>query len=186
GTWQKDVIIQSDAPDTLLLEKQGNYIVSYGSKKDDYEYCVSEYLRMSVIYWDLIGQLHSMNREEILTCIQSCQHECGGISVSIGRGPHLLYTLSAVQILSMILWNMFRVYRNKMALLLEILGGKLIRDSLFVQWQLWLYWGSWMLLMWKRQLNLSCMNFDGGFGCRPGSESHAGQDSCLLLVSCTK
>ena len=33
---------------------------------------------------------------------------------------------------------------------------------------------------------LSCMNFDGGFGCRPGSESHAGQDSCLLLVSCTK
>ena len=33
---------------------------------------------------------------------------------------------------------------------------------------------------------LSCMNFDGGFGCRPGSESHAGQDSWLLLVSCTK
>lgn len=24
---------------------------------------------------------------------------------------------------------------------------------------------------------LSCMNFDGGFGCRPGSESHNGQDS---------
>jgi geranylgeranyl transferase type-2 subunit beta len=22
---------------------------------------------------------------------------------------------------------------------------------------------------------VSCMNFDGGFGCRPGSESHAGQ-----------
>ena len=22
---------------------------------------------------------------------------------------------------------------------------------------------------------LSCMNFDGGFGCRPGSESHSGQ-----------
>ena len=68
---------------------------------------MSEYLRMSGIYWgltvmDLMGQLHRMNREEILTCIQSCQHECGGISVSIGRGPHLLYTLSAVQILSMI------------------------------------------------------------------------------------
>lgn len=25
---------------------------------------------------------------------------------------------------------------------------------------------------------LSCMNFDGGFGCRPGSESHAGQVNC--------
>jgi len=22
---------------------------------------------------------------------------------------------------------------------------------------------------------LSCMNFDGGFGCRPGSETHSGQ-----------
>lgn len=30
---------------------------------------------------------------------------------------------------------------------------------------------------------LSCMSFDGGFGCRPGSEFHAGQDSWLLLVS---
>lgn len=27
---------------------------------------------------------------------------------------------------------------------------------------------------------LSCMNFDGGFGCRPGSESHAGQVSPLI------
>lgn len=27
---------------------------------------------------------------------------------------------------------------------------------------------------------LSCMNFDGGFGCRPGSESHAGQVSSLI------
>lgn len=26
---------------------------------------------------------------------------------------------------------------------------------------------------------LSCMNFDGGFGCRPGSESHAGQVSLM-------
>lgn len=27
---------------------------------------------------------------------------------------------------------------------------------------------------------LTCMNFDGGFGCRPGSESHAGQVSLLM------
>ena len=26
---------------------------------------------------------------------------------------------------------------------------------------------------------LSCMNFDGGFGCRPGSESHSGQVCCI-------
>nr|CAI9694217.1 unnamed protein product [Rangifer tarandus platyrhynchus] len=106
GTPQKDVIIKSDAPDILLLEKHADYIASYGSKKDDYEYCMSEYLRMSGIYWgltvmDLMGQLHHMNRDEILTFIKSCQHECGGISASIGHDPHLLYTLSAVQILTL-------------------------------------------------------------------------------------
>lgn len=67
------------------------------------EYCMSEYLRMSGVYWgltvmDLMGQLHHMNKEEILAFIKSCQHECGGISASIGHDPHLLYTLSAVQV----------------------------------------------------------------------------------------
>ena len=64
---------------------------------------MSEYLRMSGVYWgltvmDLMGQLHRMNREEILVFIKSCQHERGGISASIGHDPHLLYTLSAVQV----------------------------------------------------------------------------------------
>uniref|UniRef100_A0A671MTH5 Geranylgeranyl transferase type II subunit beta n=1 Tax=Sinocyclocheilus anshuiensis TaxID=1608454 RepID=A0A671MTH5_9TELE len=50
---------------------------------------------------DLMGQLSRMNREEIIEFIKSCQHDCGGISASIGHDPHLLYTLSAVQILSL-------------------------------------------------------------------------------------
>lgn len=67
------------------------------------EYTLSEYLRMSGIYWgltvmDLMGQLPRMNRQEIIDFIKSCQHECGGISASIGHDPHLLYTLSAVQV----------------------------------------------------------------------------------------
>lgn len=67
---------------------------------------MSEYLRMSGVYWgltvmDLMGQLHRMNKEEILVFIKSCQHECGGVSASIGHDPHLLYTLSAVQILTL-------------------------------------------------------------------------------------
>lgn len=37
---------------------------------------------------------------------------------------------------------------------------------------------------------LSCMNFDGGFGCRPGSESHSGQIYCCLgalaIVGCLR
>uniref|UniRef100_A0A8B9HDP3 Geranylgeranyl transferase type II subunit beta n=1 Tax=Astyanax mexicanus TaxID=7994 RepID=A0A8B9HDP3_ASTMX len=106
GTQIKDVVIKSDAPNTLFLDKHADYIAAYGSKKDDYEYTLSEYLRMSGIYWgltvmDLMGQLHRMNREEIVDFIKSCQHDCGGISASIGHDPHLLYTLSAVQILTL-------------------------------------------------------------------------------------
>lgn len=68
------------------------------------EYTLSEYLRMSGIYWgltvmDLMGQLPRMNRQEIIDFIKACQHECGGISASIGHDPHLLYTLSAVQVI---------------------------------------------------------------------------------------
>ncbi|XP_034008870.1 geranylgeranyl transferase type-2 subunit beta-like [Trematomus bernacchii] len=104
GTQVKDVIIQPDAPSSLLLDKHADYIAAYGSKKDDYEYTLSEYLRMSGIYWgltvmDLMAQLPRMNRPEIVDFIKSCQHECGGLSASIGHDPHLLYTLSAVQIL---------------------------------------------------------------------------------------
>lgn len=32
---------------------------------------------------------------------------------------------------------------------------------------------------------LQCQNFDGGFGCVPGSESHAGQGPVLGLMVCT-
>uniref|UniRef100_A0A8C5C0T4 Geranylgeranyl transferase type II subunit beta n=1 Tax=Gadus morhua TaxID=8049 RepID=A0A8C5C0T4_GADMO len=106
GTQIKDVVIKDDAPNALILDKHADYIAAYGSKKDDYEYTVSEYLRMSGIYWgltvmDLMSQLPRMNCEEITEFIKSCQHECGGISASIGHDPHLLYTLSAVQILSL-------------------------------------------------------------------------------------
>lgn len=30
------------------------------------------------------------------------------------------------------------------------------------------------------QFVISCMNFDGGFGCRPGSETHSGQVKCEM------
>ena len=33
---------------------------------------------------------------------------------------------------------------------------------------------------------LSCMNFDGGFGCIPGSESHAGQVGIEYTAVCMK
>ncbi|KAJ6662623.1 hypothetical protein lerEdw1_011760 [Lerista edwardsae] len=213
GTPQKDVIIKNDAPATLLLEKHADYIAAYGTKKDDYEYCMSEYLRMSGVYWgltvmDLMGQLHRMNKEEILTFIKSCQHECGGISASIGHDPHLLYTLSAVQVLGNFCvgsfnWNGFVLQILTLYESLHVVDvNKIVgyvkslqkEDGSFAGDR----WGeidtrfsfcavATLALLGKLdavdvdkavEFVLSCMNFDGGFGCRPGSESHAGQIYC--------
>lgn len=56
------------------------------------------------MYWgltalDLMGKLEQTNKEEVLEFIGQCQSDSGGISASIHHDPHLLYTLSAVQIL---------------------------------------------------------------------------------------
>lgn len=49
----KDVVLSEDRPKTLLLQKHSDYLAGYGSNKDDYEFCMTEYLRMSGIYWSL-------------------------------------------------------------------------------------------------------------------------------------
>ena len=64
---------------------------------------MTEYLRMSGMYWgltvmDLMHSLELMDKQEVLQFVRECQHECGGVGASIGHDPHLLYTLSAVQV----------------------------------------------------------------------------------------
>lgn len=64
---------------------------------------MTEYLRMSGIYWgltamDLMGQLEVMNKSEVLEFVRNCQHPCGGISACVNHDPHLLHTLSAIQV----------------------------------------------------------------------------------------
>ncbi len=68
------------------------------------EYVTTEFLRMSGIYWgltamDLMGQLHRMGRDEVIGFVRGCQDKgSGGFSPSFGHDPHLLYTLSALQV----------------------------------------------------------------------------------------
>lgn len=197
GTPVKDAVIPENAPKTLLLEKHADYIAAYGAKKDEYEYCMTEYLRISGMYWgltamDLMGQLSRMNKEEVIEFVQQCQHECGGIGASMGHDPHLLYTLSAIQILTLYdcqsSINVEKVVEYVSDLQQD--DGSFYGDK----------WGevdtrfsfcavaSLALLGRLDAINtdkavefvLSCMNFDGGFGCRPGSESHSGQIYCCV------
>lgn len=65
---------------------------------------MTEYLRMSGIYWgltamSLMKELDRMRKEEILEFVLSCQDPfSGGFSASPDHDPHLLYTLSALQV----------------------------------------------------------------------------------------
>ena len=64
---------------------------------------MTEYLRMNGIYWGLtaialMGGLNRMKQSEVLDFVKQCQHECGGVGSSVGHDPHLLCTLSAVQV----------------------------------------------------------------------------------------
>ena len=73
---------------------------------------MTEYLRVSGIYWgltamDLMGQLEVMNKSEVLQFVRSCQHPCGGIGACVNHDPHLLHTLSAVQVGTLIMYNMY-------------------------------------------------------------------------------
>ena len=64
---------------------------------------MTEFLRVSGIYWgltamDLMGQLHRMNKNEVIEFVSSCQHSSGGFGAALNHDPHLLYTLSAIQV----------------------------------------------------------------------------------------
>ena len=68
------------------------------------EYCITEYLRMSGVYWgvtamDLMRKIDMMNKEEIIEFVKSCQHEDGGFGASLNHDSSLLYTLSAIQVI---------------------------------------------------------------------------------------
>lgn len=194
----KDVILPNkDTIPSLQLAKHADFLASYGDDKNDYEFCMTEYLRMSGIYWsltamDIMGKLDRMDRTGILEFIKKCQHENGGISASIDHDPHLLYTLSAVQILC--LYDALDVVNTEK--IVQYITKLQNDDGSFSGDQ----WGevdtrfsfcavACLALLGKLDaihidhavdFVLSCMNFDGGFGCRPGSESHAGQVYCCI------
>ncbi|GLV35980.1 Rab geranylgeranyltransferase subunit beta [Carabus blaptoides fortunei] len=188
GTPLKDVKLKDEHPRELMLKKNGDFIANYGTAEDNYLYGMTDYLRMSGIYWsltalDIMGQGDRLNQSDITEFIKQCQDsESGGISASVNHDPHMLYTLSAVQILCM--------YNDVKAIDVQQDDGSFTGDK----------WGEvdtrfsfcavacLSLLNRMDAINIdkavefveSCMNFDGGFGSRPLSESHAGLVYCCI------
>jgi geranylgeranyl transferase type-2 subunit beta len=212
-----------------------NYIVTLGDKLDSqtsYEGAVTEHLRVSGVYWslaalsllrnekevdELMGLTKPINREKTRSSIVDWVFQCynprvGGFGGNCsGENPHdahLLYTLSALQVLAMA--NSLDDERLHKDAVVNYVSSLQNEDGSFSGDE----WGeidtrftycafSCLALLGRLPLVpegdnvkveekpiidmtkaveyiISCRNFDGGFGAVPGAESHAGQVFCCV------
>jgi len=74
-------------------------------RRDEIEYWLTEHLRLSGIYWGLtalhlLGHPEALPRDETIAFVMSCQHGNGGFGAAPGHDAHMLYTVSAIQVLA--------------------------------------------------------------------------------------
>ncbi|KAL3430859.1 terpenoid cyclases/protein prenyltransferase alpha-alpha toroid [Aspergillus tetrazonus] len=183
----------------LCVEKHIDYIKKLDSRKDELEYWLTEHLRLNGVYWGLTA-LHLLRcpdglpRDNAVDFVLSCQQENGGFGAAPGHDAHLLYTVSAVQIL-VTLDAVDELEKRG-------LGGKLKVGSFIAGLQdketgsfMGDEWGELDTRFLYGALNAlsllglldlvdvakavsyvqQCENLDGGYGVTPGAESHAGQ-----------
>lgn len=204
------VLIEGEPP--FYESLHAAYIVGLASKLDaptSYEGAVTEHLRMSGVYWSLTAlsllrspeQVDSLmgitspkdNRPGLIDWVMSCYDpRTGGFGGNVGHDSHLLYTLSAIQILALAdALDAVDVHAvtNYVASLQQPDGsfcgdewGEI--DTRFTYCAL----STLSILHTLDAVNvdkaaryiLACRNLDGGFGCVVGAESHAGQVFCCV------
>jgi len=70
-------------------------------------YAVTEHLRMSGVYWglcamEIMQRGGDMPKDDIANWVMECfDAESGGFGGNAGHDPHMLYTLSAVQLMAL-------------------------------------------------------------------------------------
>jgi geranylgeranyl transferase type-2 subunit beta len=111
--------MSSSVPE-LFCDLHKKFIHNLDRAKDSYEFAITDQLRMSGArtHFDVSGQLiacclggywglsamevmrssHEMNRDEMIQFVLNCRHPCGGFGGNVSHDPHLLYTLSAIQV----------------------------------------------------------------------------------------
>ncbi|XP_020252021.1 geranylgeranyl transferase type-2 subunit beta 1-like isoform X2 [Asparagus officinalis] len=177
----------------LESDKHVEYILSIEKKKDDFDALLMEHLRINGAYWglttlDILHKISAVDPDEVISWVMKCYHDdCGGFGGNIGHDPHILNTLSAVQILA--LFDRINVLDAEMVS--NYIAGLQNEDGSF-SGDMWgeidtrFSYCAICCLSILHRLNkinvekavnyiVSCKNLDGGFGCTPGGESHAGQ-----------
>ena len=198
-----------------------------------YEGAVTEHLRMSGVYWSLTalsilkspeevnalmgltttttttssprGGGDDQQRPAIVDWVFECHDQrSGGFGGNIGHDGHLLYTLSAIQILALadsLEDERFLIIRDSVidfcAARQQPEDGSFTGDEWGEIDTRFTYCALSSLSILKAldrvnvplaaQYIMACKNFDGGFGCTIGAESHAGQVfTCVGALSIAK
>jgi len=198
STGVKDVILPEKRPTGYLFDKHLEFLLSYGKNEEDYDYVSTEFLRVSGMYWILttlsvMKKVDKSHKRQFMDYILQCVHEeSGGVSPCIGHDPHILFTLSAVQIACIL----DAVDELPVDRIVSFVKGLQRPDGSFTGDQ----WGevdtrfsfcavACLSLLGRLdavnvekalEFVLSCQNFDGGFGSLPHSESHAGLIYCCV------
>ncbi|KAL4910791.1 hypothetical protein BDW74DRAFT_141883 [Aspergillus multicolor] len=187
------------ADQKLYTEKHIDYIKKLDSRKDELEYWLTEHLRLNGVYWGLtalhlLGCPDGLPRDNAVDFVLSCQQENGGFGAAPGHDAHLLYTVSAVQILVTLdavdeLEKRGLGGKQKVGSFIAGLQDKESGSFMGDEWgeldTRFLY-GALNALSLLGLLHLvdvpkavsyvqKCENLDGGYGVTPGAESHAGQ-----------
>ncbi|SCW04606.1 LAFE_0H17260g1_1 [Lachancea fermentati] len=178
----------------LFKEKHIKYIESLDKKQQDYEYWLSEHLRLNGVYWGLtalciLDAKETFNREDVINFVKSCWDDrTGGFAAFPRHDAHLLGTLSGIQILA-IYDALDALTEEQVAKCVEFIKGNQLQDGSFqgdrfgeVDTRFTYNALSALSILGKLtpevvdpavQFILRCYNFDGGFGLSPGAESHA-------------
>ncbi|CAD5228988.1 unnamed protein product [Bursaphelenchus okinawaensis] len=206
---RRDVEIPLGSPTELLRDKHVDFIVKSGANTEGYEYILTEYLRVSGIYWcvgslDLANQLEKQDQkhiENIIKIITDSKNEDGGYGSAKGHDSQILHTLCALQVF-IILKRLDLVDKNSVVSFIQNLqneDGSFCGESRNKEVDTRFTFCALLSLYLIDRLDavdvrkavdfvFKCYNFDGGFGTRPGSESHSGQVYCcvgtLALTGC--
>ncbi len=182
-------------------DKHVRFVQTLERQTDTFEYWATEHLKLNAVYWgvtalDLMGCVpEGAERERLLQFVVSCaapdDSSYGG---NVGHDPHLLYTLSAIQLLVLFerldLMDVDRVAAFIVSLQQE--DGSFVGDKWGEKDTRFSYCAVMGLSLLGRlhlinrdsclRFVLACKNFDEAFGVVPEAESHAGQTFCCVAT----
>lgn len=141
----------------------------------------------------VMNRLSEMPRDPIVSFALSCQNEDGGFGGNIALDSHLLYTLSAVQVLCLFqaedqivdkegLFNWVAALQREDGSFQGDKWGEIDTRFTYCAMNCLALLGQLHRINIPAAVNyiMSCQNWDAGFGVSPGAESHAGQIFCCV------